>query len=387
MSEFATLAIMLIASIVSSEIATRLKVPAVIGPLVVGVIIGPHLLNLVHMDHSIEFITEMGVMGLMFIAGLETDLKLLKKYLRPSLLVALFGAIVPLLVFWIACNFGGAGNKMGLFYGITFAAMSTSITVNVLKEQNAMQTKSGVTILGAAIVDDVIAMLSLALYIAIFAPSASETSLPLWLTILLEILFFVIVIVAIRFMVPWVMHNIVPHLRYNIQINVISGWVIMLVLAAVAVQFGLSAIIGAFFAGVAISQTDVKDEIEVATDSAQYGLFIPVFLTSVGLNVDISVLPKVWPVVLGLTFLAVVTKLIGSGFGAKISGYSWMDSTVVGSGTIPRGEFSIVIAQIGLTNKIITGEVYSEILVVIILATIIGPLLLSYFIDRSRALN
>ncbi|MDR2660431.1 MAG: cation:proton antiporter [Lactobacillaceae bacterium] len=387
MSELTILAIMIFASVISGEIAIRIKIPSVIGPLLVGVLLGPSLLNVVHHDKIITFLSEIGVMGLMFIAGLESDLHLLKKFLKPSLLAALLGSLIPAAVFFAFCQLSGTSVKSSLFYGIVFAATSTSITLNVLKERGKMQSKNGITIVGSAIVDDILAMLTLGIYIAIFVQSSDgNSSSPIWAGLLLNLLFLILVAFVIRYLVPWIMHHWVPKLKNNNQINIQMGWFIMLFMAALAINFGLSAIIGAFFAGVAISQTDVKDEIEEATASSQYGFFIPIFLTSVGLEVNLAVINNWW-IILLLTIFAVLTKFIGTGLGAKLAGYNLLDSSIVGAGSIPRGEFSIVIAQIGLTAKIINEEVYSEILVVVILATVIGPIILNLLFNKEDNRN
>lgn len=367
----------LLAAIVTSTLAEKLNLPGLIGPLVVGIFIGPPVFNLIQPTEILEFIAEVGIMGLMFIAGLESNLTLLRKYIKPAASVALFGIIVPMASFvFVVYYILGQSLTLAIFWGLIFSAMSTSITIDVLKDSQQLQSKNGTTIIGAAIIDDLLAMLMLGIFLSLVTTGATKTnSLPV--ALILNVLFFVIALLAVRYIVPFLMHTVMPkmHLR---QKNAVSMFIIAFGLAVIATKFGLSGIIGAFFAGVALAQTDVREELEQSAEVMSYGFFVPVFLVTVGFHVNFAGMSAHWLAIAALTILAIATKFLGSGLGAKVVGYNYLDASIVGAGTIPRGEFSIVIAQIGLEAGIINTTVYSEILIIIILATIAGPILLKY---------
>lgn len=151
MHELFQITIILISSFLAIEISKKIGIPAVVGQLLMGILISPAILNLVHQGEMIHFLAELGVILLMFLAGLEADFGLLKKYLKPSLVVALSGVVIPVGVFYVITQFFGYGLETSLFYGIVFAATSVSITVEVLQEYNKVQTNTGAVILGAAL--------------------------------------------------------------------------------------------------------------------------------------------------------------------------------------------------------------------------------------------
>lgn len=376
----------LLAAIVTSTLAEKLNLPGLIGPLVVGIFIGPPVFNLIQPTEILEFIAEVGIMGLMFIAGLESNLTLLRKYIKPAASVALFGIIVPMASFvFVVYYILGQSLTLAIFWGLIFSAMSTSITIDVLKDSQQLQSKNGTTIIGAAIIDDLLAMLMLGIFLSLVTTGATKTnSLPV--ALILNVLFFVIALLAVRYIVPFLMHTVMPkmHLR---QKNAVAMFIIAFGLAVIATKFGLSGIIGAFFAGVALAQTDVREELEQSAEVMSYGFFVPVFLVTVGFHVNFAGMSAHWLAIVALTILAIATKFLGSGLGAKVVGYNYLDAGIVGAGTIPRGEFSIVIAQIGLEAGIINTTVYSEILIIIILATIAGPILLKllFNVQAKRA--
>lgn len=376
----------LLAAIVTSTLAEKLNLPGLIGPLVVGIFIGPPVFNLIQPSEILEFIAEVGIMGLMFIAGLESNLTLLRKYIKPAASVALFGIIVPMVSFvFVVYYILGQSLTLAIFWGLIFSAMSTSITIDVLKDSQQLQSKNGTTIIGAAIIDDLLAMLMLGIFLSLVTTGATKTnSLPV--ALILNVLFFVIALLAVRYIVPFLMHTVMPKMRLR-QKNAVAMFIIAFGLAVIATKFGLSGIIGAFFAGVALAQTDVREELEQSAEVMSYGFFVPVFLVTVGFHVNFAGMSAHWLAIVALTILAIATKFLGSGLGAKVVGYNYLDASIVGAGTIPRGEFSIVIAQIGLEAGIINTSVYSQILIIIILATIAGPILLKllFNVQAKRA--
>ena len=187
MEFIATLAGLLLATQVVAHLCRRVEIPEVIGQILVGIIVGPAILNWVHLDGMMNEFQEIGVIILMFIAGLESDLSLLKKYLRPAVIVAVIGVIVPVIVMGGASYLFGFTKMESLFIGVIFSATSVSISVAVLREFNRLDSREGATILGAAVADDIIGVIMLSIMISMINGSkGGHTNLPLGLALLLQ---------------------------------------------------------------------------------------------------------------------------------------------------------------------------------------------------------
>ncbi|CAJ1225875.1 cation:proton antiporter [Levilactobacillus zymae] len=369
------LTLILLATTIVGHFSTRIGIPAVIGQLLVGIVLGPAMLGWLHLTHNLEGFAEIGVIVLMFIAGLESDLQLLKRYLKPSVFVAILGVIVPVLgTFWVAELYHLPLTE-SLFLGVIFAATSVSISVEVLKEMNALNSREGTTILGAAVVDDVLAVIILSVLVSTTGTAVGgHTSGNLLVTTLMQVVYFA----AIYFVVKW----LAPYMaKMGKRLMIPMGETLMAIIlcfgmAYVAELVGLSDVVGAFFAGIAISQTSVKSTVDRHIEPVGYAVFIPVFFVSIGLNMDFNGLGKQLGFILVLTVVAVVSKLVGAGGGAKLAGFSWLSSTAVGAGMVSRGEMALIIAQIGYQAKLMSPVRYSAIVAAIILATLVAPFLL-----------
>lgn len=379
MAELGVIALILISTAVVGTLAQRFGVPAVIGQLLVGILIGPAVLNWVHTTHILSFLAELGVIILMFMAGLESDLQLLKKYLRPSLSVAVCGVFVPMVVFMAAGKLAHLTTSHAAFLAITFAATSVSITVEVLQEMKRLNGKEGTTILGAAVVDDILAVLILSVFVTLTHEGASGEQLPLQWSLLIQLVYFVAVYLFVKWLAPWVMR--LGKMMLVNSASTILSIAICLAMAYVADLVGLSAVVGAFFAGIAIGQTNVSHEVERNITPIGYAFFIPIFFVSIGLEMTFDSFKDQWLLIVVLTLLAVVTKLYGGAIGAKLTGFSWHSGLAVGAGMISRGEMALIIAQIGLSAKIVTGDQYSDLVIVIVLSTLIAPLMLKKYFN------
>lgn len=380
MTELGIIALMLFCTAIVGTLAQRFQIPAVIGQIVVGIILGPALLNIVHPNEILSFLAEIGVIILMFMAGLESDLQLLKRYLRPSLSVAVCGVIVPMVVFVVAGKVANLTTEHAVFWGITFAATSVSITVEVLQEMKRLNGKEGTTILGAAVVDDILAVLILSVFVTLTHDGGSGNQLPLQWSLLIQLVYFVAVYLFVKWVAPWVM-RLGNRMLVNSAPTILSI-VVCLTMAYVADLVGLSAVVGAFFAGIAVGQTNVRQEIENTVTPIGYAFFIPIFFVSIGLEMKFDGVLDQWVLILVLTILAVVTKLYGGAIGAKLTGFSWSSGLAVGAGMISRGEMALIIAQIGLSANILSGGQYSDLVIVIVLSTLIAPLMLKYYFKR-----
>ncbi len=374
-----TLCLILIATTLGSHFSRRIGVPAVIGQLVVGIILGNAGLNWVHPDILVKDFSEIGVIVLMFLAGLESDLSLLKKYFRPGILVAVLGIIFPVLLGWITGEGFQISTKESIFFGIILAATSVSISVEVLKELNVVNTKEGSTILGASVVDDILVILVLSLSLSFFTNDpGNTTSLPV--TLGEQVIYFALIFLLVKWGAPYLM-RLAEQFFANSAI-IIMSLVICLGMSFVADLVGLSSVIGAFFAGIAVSQTKVKEEVFVNVEALGYSVFIPVFFTSVGLEVDFSNFRSQVFFILIFTLVAIISKLLGGYVGSKIAGFNNSSALMVGAGMISRGEMALIILQIGQESNLIEMEYYSPLVIIILLSTLISPLMLKYFTKK-----
>lgn len=383
MEFIATLAGLLLATQVVAHLCRRVEIPEVIGQILVGIIVGPALLNWVHLDGMMNEFQEIGVIILMFIAGLESDLSLLKKYLRPAVIVAVIGVIVPVLVMGGASYLFGFTKMESLFIGVIFSATSVSISVAVLREFKRLDSREGATILGAAVADDIIGVIMLSIMISMINGSqGGHTNMPLGMALLLQVLFFGGTYLVVRWLAPYLMH--LSERLLTVAAPSVMAMIICLGMAALADYVGLSGAVGSFFAGIAVANTHRKETIDRSFIPIGYALFIPLFFVSVGLNMRFDNLQRSFVFVIVMTILACLTKLVGCGAGAKLSGFNLPSSYVVGSGMVARGEMALITAQIGYEAHLMSSLYYSDVITVIILATVLAPFMLKHALKSAH---
>ncbi len=384
MEFIAVLAGLLLATQIVAHLCRRVGIPEVIGQILVGIIAGPGILNWVHLDTMMNEFQEIGVIILMFIAGLESDLSLLKKYLKPAVIVAIVGVIVPVVVMTPASYLFGFTKLESVFIGVIFSATSVSISVAVLREFNYLDSKEGATILGAAVADDIIGVILLSIMISVVNQAENKTGgQPLWAVLLLQVLFFGGTYLLVKWLAPYLMH--LSERLLTVASPSVMAMIICLGMAALADWVGLSGAVGSFFAGIAVANTHRKQTIDRSFIPIGYALFIPLFFVSVGLNMRFDHLDESFIFVVVMTILACLTKLVGCGTGAKIAGFEWHSSYVVGSGMVARGEMALITAQIGYQAHLLSSMYYSDVITVIILATVIAPFMLKHALHRSIA--
>ncbi|MGK4077979.1 cation:proton antiporter [Ligilactobacillus salivarius] len=385
MTYLGTLCLVLLTTAFAGSISRRVGMPAVIGQLLVGIILGPAMLGWVTSNNFVHIFSEIGVVILMFMAGLESDLDLLKKYLKPATSVALFGVIAPIILVYLLGRIYNFTNEEAIFLGVTFAATSVSISVEVLKELKKLDTKEGTTILGAAVIDDILAVLILSVLVSIFSDVAQaeggHTQSNLGVGILIQVIYFVGIYLVFRWIAPLLM-KISEKLPISSS-EILMSLVICLGMAFFADLVGLSAVVGSFFAGVAVAQTPYKQEIDSSIEPIGYAVFIPMFFVSIGLNMTFKGLLTNWLFIVILLVLALLTKWGGCGLGAKMLGMSWRSGDIIGAGMVSRGEMALIIAQVGYEAHLLSDKFYSSVIIVIILTTIIAPFMLKSAIMRQ----
>ncbi|MYZ05375.1 cation:proton antiporter [Lactobacillus salivarius] len=385
MTYLGTLCLVLLTTAFAGSISRRVGMPAVIGQLLVGIILGPAMLGWVTSNNFVHIFSEIGVVILMFMAGLESDLDLLKKYLKPATSVALFGVIAPIILVYLLGRIYNFTNEEAIFLGVTFAATSVSISVEVLKELKKLDTKEGTTILGAAVIDDILAVLILSVLVSIFSDVAQaeggHTQSNLGVGILIQVIYFIGIYLVFRWIAPLLM-KISEKLPISSS-EILMSLVICLGMAFFADLVGLSAVVGSFFAGVAVAQTPYKQEIDSSIEPIGYAVFIPIFFVSIGLNMTFKGLLTNWLFIVILLVLALLTKWGGCGLGTKMLGMSWHSGDIIGAGMVSRGEMALIIAQVGYEAHLLSDKFYSSVIIVIILTTIIAPFMLKSAIMRQ----
>jgi len=378
------LCLILITTTIAGHFANRIGIPAVIGELLVGILLGPAILNWIKLDSMVSAFSDIGVIILMFLGGLESDLGLLKKYLRPAIIVAISGVVLPVVIMGFVTWALGFSILEAIFIGVIFSATSVSISVAVLKQYHALSTREGATILGAAVADDIIGVLLLSLMISLLSSQGIHAGghQPTLAIILIEqVLFFCGAYLLVKWIAPYLM-QLSEKLIVPSSVTIMSI-IICLSMAWVANLVGLSGAIGAFFAGIAIANTPYKTLLADHVEPLGNSIFIPVFFVSVGLNMTFNHFMKNLFLIVVLIVLAGLTKWIGCGLGAKMSGFGNNSSSIIGTGMIARGEMGLITAQIGHQAGLLNNTDYSAMILVIIVVTLISPLLLKRTLNRS----
>lgn len=382
-----SLALILLSTKIFGLVTKRVKLPQVVGALMAGLILGPACLGILKETDFITQVSELGVIVLMFCAGLETDIKELKKTGTSSFIIALLGVAVPLLAGWgIASVFNkdsvdGLASPMlqNIFIGIILTATSVSITVETLKEMGRLSSKSGNAILGAAVIDDILGIIALTVI-----TSSADKSVNIGMVLLKILLFFIFaIVVAIAF--NFVFNKWSGRSKRDLRRYVIIGFVFCLLMSFCAEHFfGVADITGAFVAGLALSNGPRATYLSNRFDTLSYMLLSPVFFASIGLKV---VLPKMSMSIIlfavVLLIIAVLTKVVGCGLGAKICKFSNKDSLRIGVGMVSRGEVALIVASKGAAVGLMNEKYFAPIVIMVVVTTIITPILLK-FVYKSK---
>ncbi|PYG86637.1 sodium/proton-potassium antiporter GerN (CPA2 family) [Ruminiclostridium sufflavum DSM 19573] len=374
------IAIILIFTKIGGLISRKFKMPEVLGALIAGVIIGPAVLKLVQHTESIKLLSDLGVILLMFLAGLETNLDELKKAGKTSFAIAVVGILLPLVLGTAAAYLFFTDFWENLFVGVILTATSVSISVETLTELGKLNTRAGVNILGAAVIDDVLGLILISVVLAMSkalesGASGAQAVTSLLFTFVKIIIFCVIAVLMIAVVPKFINKGVISgsHKRDLLTFCI----ALALLLAFVSEFLGIAAITGAYLCGLALSQFIHREYITKNIKAISSGFLSLIFFASVGISADIkSFNLKVLIITLVMFAIAVIGKLIGCGGAARLFKLSKSESLQIGVGMISRGEVAIITANIGMQNRIISEEIYIPTLIVVILTTIITPALL-----------
>lgn len=386
---FKDLAIILISAKLCGLLAAKLKAPQVVGEIIAGLLIGPCVLGLVQQTELITGMAEIGVVLLMFFAGLQTSLKDLMRTGWKALLIACAGVFVPLAGGYLlySCYYGFAPGGTSQFYsavftGVILTATSVSITVASLKELGYLKSETGTTIMSAAIIDDVIGIIVLTFVVGMKDPDSKPVSV-----IISTVLFFVLAVVLgviIYSGFKW-LDKRYPHTR-RIPI---FGFVLAFAMAYVAEKyFGIADITGAYVAGIILCSIDDSEYIARKVDVSSYMIFGPLFFASIGLKTNIDqVTPSLLLFCILFVIVGLLTKIIGCGLMSKVLGFRGSDALKIGVGMMTRGEVALIVAQKGLQVGMIESRYFAAVIFLILVSSISTPIVLKvlYSKDGTKA--
>lgn len=384
---FKDLAIIIVFAKFFGLVARKIKVPQVAGEIIAGLLIGPSVLGLVAQSDFLSKMAEIGVVLLMFTAGLGTDLKEMKKTGVAAFLVACCGVAVPLIggTILYSCFYGwsAVGSEhflKAVFIGCIMTATSVSITVEALRELGHLNGRVGTTIMSAAIIDDVIGIIVLTFVIAFKDPDVK----PLHIVTQTALFFlFAFVVGYLLYKVFQKVDQRYPHTR-RIPI---AGLALCLAMSYVAEKyFGIADITGAFVAGIILCNIRDSKYIAEKMDVESYMMFGPIFFASIGLKTDIGDLnTSILLFSAAFIIVALITKIIGCGLISKVCGFSWGDSLKIGVGMMTRGEVALIVSQKGLAVGLMEPVYFTSVILLIIVSSIATPVVLKILYAKEGA--
>lgn len=372
-------AIILLSTKIFSLLSQKVNMPQVVGALLVGMLLGPSCLNILHETDFLTKSAEIGVIFLMFLAGLDTDFDDLKATGKSSVIIAFVGVLIPLgsgfLTYYLFFH-GQRPDTMifleSAFVGIVLTATSVSITVETLREMGKLKGKMGTSILGAAIIDDILGIIALTVITSFTVPGVEI------MVVLLKILLLFVFIAVCGFFVFRLFHKleIVYGTKRRVAIYAVAFCLLLSYISEV--YFGVADITGAYFAGLILCNvTETKSYIASKINITSYMFFTPIFFASIGIKTVITGMSQELILfTLALLIVAILSKIVGCGLGAKICGFSNMDSLAIGVGMISRGEVALIVAQKGEQAGLISPTLFPAIVLVVIVTTLITPILL-----------
>ncbi|HFE9702689.1 TPA: cation:proton antiporter [Clostridium perfringens] len=383
------LALILISTKLFGLITKKVRMPQVVGALVAGVILGPAVLNVLSETEFIQKLAELGVIVLMFTAGLETDINQLKKTGKASFIIAVLGVIIPLAGGFFIASIFNKGNDVNtilqnVFIGIILTATSVSITVETLKEMGKLNTRAGNAILGAAIIDDILGIIALTITTSLADPSINV------IIVLAKIVMFFIFAGLAGYLFHWAFIKLDERYQRDLRRFVIIAFVFCLLLSFCAEEFfGVADITGAFIAGLVISDSNRSKYLNSRFETLSYMLLSPIFFASIGIKVQLTAMTKtIFIFAILLLLVAILSKVFGCALGAKLCKYSNREAIQIGTGMISRGEVALIVANKGIAMGLMLPEFLAPVVIVVVVTTIVTPILLKVvFNNKSKSVD
>lgn len=384
------LLVIITAAKIGGYISLKLGQPSVLGELIVGILLGPSLLDLLHwapftdkhLGDGIAHIAELGVLLLMFIAGLELHLSDLVKTGKVAALAGTLGVFLPLGMGYGLARLFSFDVQTSIFTGLILAATSVSISAQTLMEMKVLRSRVGIGLLGAAVFDDVLVVLGLSVFVA-FALGSGDFWSVVWIATRMLLFIGIAAGAGMAFL---------PKLSLKVDNLPISQGLIAFILVtalfyawASEALGGMAAITGAFLAGLIFSRSALKERIENGMSNLAYSFFVPVFFVNVGLAANARELTGdlLW-LLLAAIVVAVISKVVGAGLGARMAGLSNLESLQIGAGMTSRGEVGLIVASVGIVEGIISPEIFSVIVGVVIVTTLLTPPMLRALFAKNK---
>lgn len=400
MSEFLkfVLAIMIIivAAKASGYLSVRLGQPSVLGELMAGLILGPTLLDMLHgwpvfqgdelIGEVLKLMAEMGVLLLMMLAGLELHISELLKSGKVAAYAGTIGVFLPLGLGWGVARLFGVPSTEALFIGLALSATSVSISAQTLMEMGVLRSRVGLALLGAAVFDDILVILLLSISAIVVGTGGGGLG---------SIALTLLSMVGYLFVASLIGQKLLPSLirwvdRLNINQGVLAAVLVILFFYSWTAEVigGMAAITGAFLVGLFLAQTPYKRQIETGMSALAFGFFVPIFFVNIGLEVNLREVrgAAIW-FAIALVVVAILSKIVGSGFGARMSNFSFRESLQVGIGMVSRGEVGLIVAAFALAEGLLSPANFSIVVFMVIIATLVTPPLLraSFAGERETA--
>ncbi len=378
------LAFLILFSKLITNFLNKINIPPVLGLILLGIVLGPTGLDVFHIEEDyqkLRFFADIGVVILLFIAGLETNFKRMKKFGKTTTIIAFTGIITPILLGFLISYIYYQNFTLSLLFGIITAATSVSISVKTLMDMDKFKTVESNIIMGSAIIDDIISILILTFYFGFIDHGQSSI-----LSSFLEIIIFLISAILVGiFIIP----RILKFARnLNAEFPLVSiALVILFLFAWTAEKANLAAISGAYFAGLFVGETNYKRKVLDGVSYIGHALFTSIFFIFIGVELNLRTANIAVGFTLLFILLAIISKLFGIGLSSKMVGFSWKRALRIGSGMIPRGEVALVIASIALTGEKsinFTQSHFSSVVFMVITTTMVTPFLLRLFFKENN---
>ncbi len=351
-----------------SLITEKFHIPKVLGALLAGVVLGPAMLDIVHTSSFLNVLSKLAVIFIMFLAGMETRLKSFIAGTKKFAIIAFAGVVVPL----------AFGVLFSTIFGLVLTSSSVSITIESLIELKKMKSNVGLAILGAGVFDDLIGVFFLSMIM-----HSSNLTVNIFVIILAKIFLFTLLASAIGFAV----YTLFTLLKKLLKTDDTPIYAIAyaLIMAFIAEAFGLSGIIGAYISGLVLGTTDNAKHIKKQVDSISNMFFEPIFFASIGLNLASLVFSfHEWIFIFGFAAVAIASKIIGNGLGARICGYKKKDALRIGIGMSARGEVALIMLEAAVEFGLIQVQAFSIMLVAILIVDFVAPMLLNMSFEKAK---
>lgn len=380
-----SIAIILLSTKIFGGLTEKIHLPHVVGALVAGVIIGPSMLGIVDNTTFLDEVAQIGVIILMFMAGLDTDLGEIKRKGASYLLIAVMGVIIPLVggflsyMWFFHINPGVEQDLLkALFVGVVLTATSVSITIEALRELGQVNSRIGNAILGAAIVDDVLGIIVLTIITSFKDANISISAVLLRMAVYFVCMFIFGVITTIG-------AKFLDFKRDRRRITVYVLALVFIISYISEIYVGIADITGAYLIGVIFSRFSVRNEIVKKVNVLSYLFFSPIFFASIGLKTkfdNFSSQTFIFAII--LIIVAILTKIIGAGVGAKICKFTNHEALNIGIGMVSRGEVALIVAQKGYNLGLIDADLFSPIILMVVVTTIFTPIILKKTLEEKN---